>query len=35
MQRRKRAVIDATVEATDAAALATLTEGDVRGLFDL
>ena len=35
MQRRKRAVIDATVASTDTAALASLTEGDVRNLFEL
>ena len=35
MQRRKRAVIDATVASTDTAALASLTEGDVRSLFEL
>ena len=35
MQLRKRAVIDATVSATDSADLASLTEGDVRSLFEL
>ena len=35
MQQRKRAVISATIGATDAAALASLTESDVRALFDL
>ena len=35
MQARKRAVIDATVSATDSADLASLTEGDVRSLFEL
>ena len=35
MQARKRRVIDATVAATDSAALASLTEADVRSLFEL
>ena len=35
MQQRKRAVISATIGATDSAILASLTEGDVRALFEL
>ncbi len=35
MQRRKRAVIAATVQTSDEAALAALDESDVRKLFDL